>query len=667
MGLRRTGRGSTSPRLFLSYAAASLVLVAVLGGVLLNGYRDDAGRQGEEQGRAQAAVVEEMAVAPALDGADLSAGLTKQQRERLQGATDLAIFHGSVIRMRLRTFMGQVVFSDDGSTAGGVPVTDPAFRAASAGGTDVTVVADSQRSAGQVIRVLQPVLAGASGAAIGVLELYLPYETIAAHLRRQMTVTYWRLGGGLVGLYLVLALISWSTTRSLRRYAARQEHEALHDALTGLPNRAAFRARAKAAVDTAARTGIGGAVVLVDLNRFKEVNDTLGHHAGDALLKVVASRLSDSVRPGDTVGRLGGDEFGLILPALPVEETLSLLDGISRALVQETVLDGVPIAIEASFGVALYPQHSTSVEELLQFADAAMYQGKRGALNVVLYAEGGFTHPTHWLIVQAELRHALTRGELVLHYQPKVRLTDGEIGGLEALVRWQHPQRGLLQPAEFLPAAEQSGLIEPLTAWVLGQALADHAGWTAIGQDWPVSVNVSARNLETPGFPQLVAGLLAASGTDPGQLMLEVTETALAGDAEAAARTVVELTGLGVGVAIDDFGIGYTSLSQLRTLPIAEVKIDRAFVSYLDQDLQNQAIVRSVIALAHGLGCRVTAEGVETPQVSMWLTAAGCDEAQGYLFSRPVPWPALSELAHSPRSTGRHSADRLDAVGGRLA
>jgi diguanylate cyclase len=664
MGLRRKRKGGTtaSSRLFLSYASASLVLVAVLGAVLLDGFREDAARQGQEQGKAQAAVIEEMAVAPALADADLAAGLTTVQRERLQGATDLAIFHGSVIRMRLRSFTGQVVFSDDGSTALGVPVSDPAFRTAVAGHTAVTVVVDVQRSAGKSIRVLQPVIADASGQAVGVLELYLPYESIAAHLDRELTVTYWRLGAGLLGLYLLLALISWSTTRSLRRYAARQAHEAMHDGLTGLPNRAAFRARAKAALDLAARNGTGGAVVLVDLNRFKEVNDTLGHHAGDALLKVVAARLSAALRPEDTVSRLGGDEFGLVLPGLAVEETLALLDAASRQLVQETVLDGVPLTIEATFGVALYPQHSTSVEELVQFADAAMYQGKRGAVAVVLYTEGGVAHPAHWLVIQAELRHALARDELVLHYQPKVRLADGEICGLEALVRWQHPQRGLLQPADFLPAAEQSGLIEPLTAWVLRQALIDQTGWTAIGQSWPVAVNVSARNLETPGFPNFVAGLLAEHGTPPGQLMVEVTETALAADAEAAARTVVDLTGLGIGVAIDDFGIGYTSLSQLRSLPVTEVKIDRAFVSYLDQDPQNQAIVRSVIALAHGLGCRVVAEGVETTQVSDWLTAAGCDEAQGYLFSRPVTWPSLSHAFVNPRSFGRHAIDRPGAV-----
>ncbi|BCJ49526.1 hypothetical protein Asp14428_10010 [Actinoplanes sp. NBRC 14428] len=595
----------------MAYAAASLVPVAVLGVVLVNGYRDDAARQGEEQGRAQAVVIEEMAVAPALEDADLTSGLTVAQRDRLQAATDFAIFHGSVLRMRLRSFSGQVVFSDDGSTAGGIPVSDPAFTTAAVGRTDVAVVADPERGPGEVIRVLQPVVASASGRAIGVLELYLPYESIAARLREQLRITYWRLGAGLVGLYLVLALISWSTTRSLRRYAARQEYEAMHDGLTGLPNRAAFRARAKAALETAPRRG---AVTLVDLNHFKEVNDTLGHHAGDELLRVVAHRLVSALRPEDTVTRLGGDEFGLILPGVTPAEAPALLARARDRLTEEVVLDGIPLTIEASFGVAAYPEHGTGVEELLQRADAAMYQGKRGTSGIVVYAGGAVAHPTQWLVVQAELRHALERDELVLHYQPKIRLSDGEICGVEALVRWHHPVRGLLPPADFLPAAEQSGLIQPLTAWVLRRALADQRDWTTAGRSWPVAVNVSARNLDEPDFAGFVAGALAETGTPADQLMLEVTETALAGDTAIATRTVVDLVALGAGVAVDDFGVGYTSLSQLRNIPVSEIKIDRVFVSSLGRDPQSEAIVRSVIELAHGLGCWVTAEGWRAPR-----------------------------------------------------
>ncbi|BFU44696.1 putative bifunctional diguanylate cyclase/phosphodiesterase [Krasilnikovia sp. MM14-A1004] len=637
-GRRGTRTGS---RLFVAYAAASLVSVFALGAVLIQQAREDADSRGRDQGLAQAAVIEEMSVAPALDGADLNIGLSATQRDRLQAATDLAIFHGSVIRLRLRSFSGKVVFSDDGSTVGGVPASHRAFRGAAIGHADVEVVPDAERSIGQVIRVLQPVIAGASGQAIGVLELYLPYESIAVHLQAQMRRAYLRLGAGLLGLYVVLALISWSTTRSLRRHAARREHEALHDGLTGLPNRDAFRQRAEVALDAAVRGSDSGAIVLVDLDRFKEVNDTLGHHAGDELLRVIARRLTGAVRSDDTVARLGGDEFGLVLPGLGADQAHALLARVRDAVSQETVLDGVPLTIEASFGIALYPDHGDSVEELVKRADAAMYQGKRGASRIVLYSGEETTQPTQWLVVQAELRHAIERDELVLFYQPKVRLADGATYGVEALVRWQHPQRGLLPPPEFLPAAEQSGLIEPLTAWVLRRALADQAQWTAAGQPWTVSVNVSARNLEAPGFATSVARALEEFGTPPERLTLEVTETAMAGDARTAVRVLGELAALGVDVAVDDFGIGYTCLSQLRTLAVREIKIDREFVRGIEDDAQDRAIVRSVIELAHGLGCRVTAEGVETPQAQRWLSDAGCDDAQGYLFARPAPWAEL--------------------------
>ncbi|WP_433300336.1 putative bifunctional diguanylate cyclase/phosphodiesterase [Actinoplanes sp. CA-030573] len=635
---------------------ASVLPVGALGVLLLRGVHDDATKQGQDQGKAQAAVIAEMAIAPALDDADLSRGVTAGQRDSLAKATDLALYHGSVVRMRLRNFSGQVVFSDDGSTSGGVPVSDPAFKVATIGQSAATLVSDEAAPGGRIIRVLQPVFARASGEAIGVLELYLPYDKIDARLHEQMVVTYRRLGGGLGLLYLAMALISWSTTRSLRKYAAHQEHEALHDALTGLPNREAFRQRALAAIAAAKRDGTGGAVVIVDLNRFKEVNDTLGHHAGDQLLRVVSARLSGGVRPGDTTARLGGDEFALILPGLDADGVRTLLENVRGSLTREMVLDGVPLSVEASFGVALYPGHGEDLEKLLRHADAAMYQGKRGAAGIVVHegeraAEPPAANKAARLAVQAELRRALQRDELVLHYQPKVRLSDGSVSAVEALVRWQHPERGLLLPAEFLPAAEQSGLIEPLTAWVLRRALVDQQAWTAAGRDWTVSVNVSARNLDSPDFAGMVTGLLEELGASPARLMLEVTETAMVGDLERARAGVRRVAACGVRISVDDFGTGFTSLARLRGAPLSEIKLDRTFVAAVLEEPDSQAIVRSVIALAHGLRCRVTAEGVENADIADWLAAAGCDDAQGYLWSRPVPWPQVP-VPHKIRAGG---------------
>jgi diguanylate cyclase len=633
-------------RLFAAYAAASLVPVVLLGAVLVRGAQREALESGLEQGRAQAAVIEEMALAPALTGTDLDQQLTAAERQRLQDATDLAIFNGSVIRLRLRGFRGRVVFSDDGSTAGALPTSHPAFRAAAVGRTDVAIVRDPDGAPGRVIRVLQPVVAKATGQSTGVLELYLPYGTIAKHVQTQMRRTYWRLAAGLGALYAVLAFIAWSTTRRLRRHATQHQHEALHDALTGLPNRKWFRERAEEAVERGQR-GASGAIVLVDLDRFKDVNDTLGHHAGDELLRVVAQRLPASLRTDDTVARLGGDEFGLILPGMPdAAHALELLARVREELAAPIVLDEVPLSIEASFGVALYPADGTTVEVLLQHADAAMYQGKRGTSGIVVYESATATHPTQVLIVQSELRRALEHDELVLHYQPQVELATGHVCGVEALVRWDHPQRGLLPPAEFLPAVEQSSLIDLLTAWVLRRALTDHASWAALGLPWPLAVNVSARNLEARAFPESVAELLTEFGVPANRLTLEITETALAADTVAAAEAVAALAGQGIAIAIDDFGMGYTSLSQLRTLPIAELKIHQSFVMDLEQDERDRAIVRSVIGLAGGLGCRVTAEGVETPAAAIWLAAAGCDHAQGYLFAKPLPYGELLNRYH---------------------
>jgi diguanylate cyclase (GGDEF)-like protein len=636
-------------RLFAAYAAASLIPVVLLGAVLVRGSQQEAIDSGLEHGRAQAAVIEEMAIAPALTGADLDHQLTAAERERLQDATDLAIFNGSVIRLRLRGFSGRVVFSDNGSTAGALPTAHPAFRAAAVGRTDVAIVQDPDGVSSQVIRVLQPVVAKATGQSTGVLELYLPYSTIAKHVQAQMRRTYWRLAAGLTALYAVLAFIAWSTTRRLRRHATQHQYEALHDALTGLPNRTWFRERAEEAVERGQR----GAIVLVDLDRFKDVNDTLGHHAGDELLRIVAQRLHGALRTDDTVARLGGDEFGLILPGIPdAAHALELLTRVREELAAQIVLEEVPLSIEASFGIALYPAHGTTVELLLQHADAAMYQGKRGTSGVVVYESATVAQPTQSLIVQGELRRALEHDELVLHYQPKVDLASGRICGVEALVRWDHPQRGLLPPAEFLPAAEQSSLIDPFTAWVLRRALTDHATWTALGLPWPLAVNVSARNLEAPAFPESVAELLAELGVPANRLSVEITETALAADAVAAARAVAAMAGQGIAIAIDDFGKGYTSLSQLRTLPIAELKLHQSFVMDLAQDERDRAIVRSVIGLAAGLGCRVTAEGVETPETASWLAAAGCHRAQGFLFSKPLAYAELLNRYHHHADAG---------------
>lgn len=628
--------------MFALYVLASLAPISVIGAVLIRGYTDAGLQRGVDQGRAQAAVIEQMAIAPALRGADLSAGLNSIERERLQSATDLAIFKGSVSHLRLRSFTGTVVFSDDGTLHSVLPASDPAFRTAAAGGTDVRIMEDQQQSPAD-IRVMQPVIAAANGRAIGVLEIYLPYDVIATKVAAGTREAIIRLALSLIGLFAVLALISWWTTRALRQNAAEHEHQSLHDSLTGLPNRQLFLRTAGKAL-ARSQNGEPGAFVLIDLDHFKEVNDTLGHQAGDELLQVVASRLSESLRTDDTVARLGGDEFGLVLPrAGGHAETVALLTRVRHELGAEVMLNGVSLRVGASFGVCFYPDGAETVEQLLRHADAAMYQGKHGPTGVVVYDVGTPEHATHMLVMHDELLRALDRDELVLQYQPTIELGTGRVSCLEALVRWQHPERGLMLPAEFLSVAEEySELIEPLTSWVLRHALADHTAWTAAGHDWAVAVNVSPRSLASLDFADTVAKIVQEAGVRPDRLHLEVTGTALAIDTELARQVVGALAAQSISISIDDFGTGFAGLSHLHTIQASEVKIDRTVLSDLPGSERDRAFVRSVIDIGHSLGCLVTAEGVESQDVADALVDAGCDQAQGYLWLHPCPWTEVA-------------------------
>jgi diguanylate cyclase (GGDEF)-like protein len=583
-----------------------------------------------------------MAIAPAMRGAGPVRELTGAQRGLLGDAIGLAAYHGSVLRLRLLAFDSSVIFADDGNLRGDVSRDEKDFRMAAAGKVVARLVGRDGAASARTIRVMQPVVAQANGRALGVLEVHLPYDDIAADVASDTRAAIERLALGLLGLYAVLALISFWTTRALRRNAAAHEHQSLHDPLTGLPNRELFRRVAEESL-VRARAGDRGALVLVDLDHFKEVNDTLGHHAGDELLRVVARRLRGALRTDDTVARLGGDEFGLVLPGSgDRDETVALLTAVRQALSHEVTLDGTALSMEASFGICFYPDDADSVEDLLQHADAAMYHGKHGPTGVVVYEAAASRPAMDALVMQRELRQALERDEFVLHYQPKVELATGRITSVEALIRWNHPTRGLLLPGAFLPVAERSELIEPLTGWVLRRALLDHLAWIAAGHDWSVAVNVSARNLSSLEFAGDVRRLLEELRVPADRLHLEVTETALAFDSALADDVVRALSAQGISISIDDFGIGFTGLAQLRTLQAREIKIDRTFIAGLLTHEQDRAIVRSVIDLAHQLGCSATAEGVEDPEVARWLRAAGCDHGQGYLWLRPSPWPEVA-------------------------
>jgi diguanylate cyclase (GGDEF)-like protein/PAS domain S-box-containing protein len=429
----------------------------------------------------------------------------------------------------------------------------------------------------------------------------------------------------------------------LIRQAEISERQALHDPLTGLPNRLLFGDRIEHAIAQSERRGTRLGVVMMDLDRFKEVNDSLGHTAGDELLKEVADRLRGSVRSSDTAARLGGDEFGLLLPDLPEDEVvLRMIDRIRAAFVRPIHVQDLPLAIEASIGIAIFPDNGRSAELLIQRADMAMYNAKRESAPFYFYDEAADDCDPARLTLVTELRRAMEQRELVLHYQPKATLSDGDVGSVEALLRWQHPTQGLIYPDAFIPVAQETGLIRPLTLYVVDEALRQCRAWRDEGFELSVSVNLSTRNLLDLEFPSQVASLLARWEVEPGRLKLEMTESAMLANATRTTSVLHELSALGVKLSIDDFGTGYSSLVYLRRLPIDEIKIDRSFVSAIGDEGDDLAIVRCTIDLGRNLGLDVVAEGVETRAVWDQLRELGCKSAQGYYLCRPVPPAELS-------------------------
>ena len=425
----------------------------------------------------------------------------------------------------------------------------------------------------------------------------------------------------------------------LRRLSALNRHQALHDDLTGLPNRACFGQQVEHAIGVADQDGSQIAVLLMDLDRFKEINDTLGHRYGDLLLIELARRLQSVLRRSDTVARLGGDEFGILVRQLADSDGAldQALQRLLAALDRPFLVDGLPLHIEASVGVARFPAHGRDVDALLQRADVAMYVAKETGTPHAVYTAELDRHDTSSLTLLSELPRALRNRELVVLYQPKLNLRTGELAGVEALTSWQHPTRGLIGPGDFVPAAEKTGLIQPLTHYVLDEALAQVSRWEADGLRLDVAVNLSMRNLHDVTLPEHVAALLSKWELPGDRLTVEITESAIVSDPPRTTDVIRRLKALHVGVSIDDFGTGYTSLAYLARLAITQLKIDRSFVLNMDSDADDAAIVRSIITLGHDLDLEVVAEGVESKAIRDQLASLGCDAIQGYWLSHPLP------------------------------
>ena len=432
--------------------------------------------------------------------------------------------------------------------------------------------------------------------------------------------------------------------------AERQaQHDARHDALTGLPNRKSLTDKFDELMSSRDASE-GAALLMIDLDRFKDVNDTLGHHCGDDLLVQIGHVLQDVVRDKDTVVRLGGDEFAVLAPGLSrTDAAMALADRVRLELERPFRVQGIDLDVEASIGVAT-TCGGQDISALLRQADVAMYVAKRQGAGAFAYDAAVDLHSAARLSLLGELRGALTRHDLVLHFQPKISLTSGDVVGAEALVRWNHPSRGLILPDEFIPMAEHTGLIRSLTRYVLDAALAQERRWIDEGRPLPISVNLSARNLMEDRLVEQIVDLLHRHGVPPALLELEITESSIVTEPARARALLARLRALGIRVSIDDFGAGFTSLAVLKNLPISELKIDRSFVEAMTSRPSDALIVRSVVQLSHNLGLVAVAEGVEDPSVLAALTTMGCDVVQGYHFSRPLAADAFSAWF------GRHRA-----------
>lgn len=642
LGRAATGRSTT--RLLTSYALMTLVPVALLGVALALSFRHISMQRGLQEGRAKAMLVAQTAIEPQLDDGPLTRHLSPREHATLTRLVRTAVRDKDVLRLRLRDLSGTVVFSDDGSGLGSRSDADAALEAAHGHLVVLLTHLDSDSNGGRAVgepavEVYLPLVVTGHRRPVGVLEVYLPYRPIAHDVNAGLHALYLDLALGLAALFLVLFVITLSVSRGLRRELAVNAFLAKHDTLTELPNRALFIERARLSLERARGARHSATLAIIDLDDFKDINDTLGHPCGDLLLTELGRRLSASIRGSDTVARLGGDEFGVVLEDAP--DARAALLRLSELISAELEVRGLRLSVAPSIGFVTAHDAHTSVETLMQQADVAMYSAKTQRSVLAEYGPELDRYDTSDLELAADLRRAISADELVLHYQPQVRLETDAVVAVEALIRWQHPLHGLLPPGRFLPLAEQTDLIEAVTEWVLSRAIADIKRLNQAGRELAVAVNVSARSIVRPDFAPQVIAALETGGIAPEQLVVEVTETALLTDPRRARTVLAELSAAGVRISIDDFGQGQTSLGYLSDLPIDQLKIDRGFVTDLDLNAGHAAIVRSVIELGHNLSMQVVAEGIEGEPALCALRELDCDLVQGYHLARPMALDAL--------------------------
>ncbi len=651
------------PRLVLRFAVYTAVGLAIATVGILIFVRQHAIAQSEEAVTFHTNFVAQSILPDRLRPTDFEQPVTESRRRQLDRMFRRQVLIGGVLRVSLFAPNGRVTYSSDASLIGR-PALDRAEVDSALSGQDAHRVSsiDASGSATKVLGVFIPVRID-NRTPDGAFELDQDYAPIAGAARKAFLPIAAVLEILLLVLYGLLFPLLRRVTQRLRNHVAEIEHQALHDSLTGLPNRDLFRNRISDSLAEKRSAEDGLIVMIFDLDHFKEINDTLGHQSGDQVLRLLAERLRAAMRDSDTVARLGGDEFGVLAPGTADSDTaLQLAARVQRAMERPFVVGGLTLQIEASIGIAVSPEHGEDVETLIRHADVAMYLSKETHHPELYDTEHDHYSPDRLALV-GELRRAIDERELVVYYQPRIDLSSGSARSVEALVRWNHPERGLLGPGDFLPLAQHTGIVRLITRYVLEAALRQCRSWRDLGLDVSVGVNLFSRDLLDGGLPDEVGRLLAQCGVEPLRLELEITEDTILIDPARTSVILEQLGARGVALAIDDFGTGYSSLNYLKRLPVDVLKIDRSFVSRMEADENDAVIVRSTIELAHNLGLIVVAEGVETQETLVHLAELGCDNAQGFHLSPPVPADELTEwlLARAPRVARIHEAGTSEA------
>src|SRR3954465_11665336 len=622
-------------RWLVEFGVLCLVPIVLIGLFLMQTLKSNVQGRALSNAREQARLVADVGLSTPLAGIDdLSHGLTSAQQQAIDRQLSTIQSGNTLQRALIRNREGRVVYANDRSLIGQAGASAGA-RNAAIGAISSTISATPQ---GKMLDVFVPIKAAGAPAG-GSAELRFPYAPIAASISSQNSKIELMLIAGLVLLWGTLLTVVTLASQRLRRQAAEKEEQALSDGLTGLPNRTMFTDLVQSTLTGAGRRKHAGAVMLMDLDRFKDVNDTLGHHNGDLLLQRIASRLDSVLRNTATVARLGGDEFAILLTdAADRQQVVPVVRRILKVLEEPVVVGGLALQVEASIGIAMFPEHGRTVDAVMRAADVAMYVTKEQRSGYEFYDEERHEHrhDAGRLALIGELRRAMDETELVLFYQPKVDLRTGKAKGVEALARWHHPERGMLSPDEFIPLAERSNLLRPMTLYLIDTALRQANAWRSKGLDISVAVNLSMQNMLDLRLPNDLARLLTSWRLPAGSLELEITESTIMADHPRATTILSRLSKMGVQLSIDDFGTGYSSLAYLQELPVDAIKSGKAFGMEMQGDAGNATIVQSTIDLGHNLGLEVVAEGVESAESYSTLARLGCDYAQGYFLSKPL-------------------------------